>query len=114
MIQSTLKAAVATASMGAALCLLGCPPCERLCEAEAEVYSMCLGDWGMTWTHVGYAGVEEYEEVCKTDAELDQGRRSDEEKSAANSECADRNSDLRSTEDCEELYGLLEEFGSEE
>ncbi len=113
MIQSTLKAAVAIASVGGALCLLGCPPCERLCEAEAEVYSMCLGEWGMTWTNVGYAGVEEYEAVCKTDAELEQGRRTDEEKQDADSVCSDRDADLRSTDDCEDLYGLLDDFGSE-
>jgi hypothetical protein len=113
MIQSTLKAAAATASLGAALCLLGCPPCQRLCEAEAEVYSMCLGEWDMTWTHVGYAGVEEYENTCKDEVQLEQDRRTDAEKREVSSVCADRNTDLRSSDDCEELYGILESFGSE-
>jgi hypothetical protein len=113
MIQSTLKAAVASATLGVALCLLGCPPCERLCEAEAEVYALCLGEWGMTWTNVGYAGVEEYEEVCKDGVDLEQGRRTDAEQREVSSQCADRNTDLRSSDDCEELYGILESFGSE-
>ena len=89
---------------------LGCPPCEQLCEAEADTYALCLGEWGMTWTHIGVAGGEEYRAVCKEEAELEAGRWDADERREANDVCSRRNTDLRSSEDCTELYDILESF----
>ena len=113
MTPTLIRTFIALAATAGLLSLCGCPPCERLCEAEAEVYSLCLGEWEMTWTNVGYAGVEEYEYVCKDDVSIETGRLDDDERRARNGDCAARNSDLRSTDDCDELYDLLEGFGVE-
>jgi len=113
MTRTLTTSCIALATTLGLLFLCGCPPCERLCEAEAEVYSLCLGEWGLTWTNVGYAGVEEYEKVCKDEVSLETGRLDNDEKRERDGDCAARNSDLRSTDDCEELYDLLEGFGVE-
>ena len=97
----------------AALAVAGCEPCNQECIATADAYALCLGEWDMTWTDVGYAGIEDYEEVCKEEARVDRLQRTDAEKIAANSDCTDMAQLLRSTDDCEELYDSLEELGLE-
>ena len=97
----------------ASLFVLGCPPCEQLCEAEADTYALCLGEWGMNWANVGVAGGEEYRFVCKEEAELESGRRDADERREANSVCSQRNTDLRASDDCTELYEILEGFDTE-
>jgi len=105
-----LTASSLLAPLAVAALLTGCPPCEQLCVAQADVYAECLGEWGLTWTATGYAGTEEYEEVCKAEAERDHGRRSAADKREANQACSELNGALRSTDDCIELYDLLEAY----
>jgi hypothetical protein len=102
-----LTASSLFAPLAMVVLLTGCPPCEQLCVAQGEVYAECLGEWGLTWANTGYAGTEDYEEVCKDEAELATGRQDAAEKREANQACAELNGDLRSSEDCDELYDLL-------
>ncbi len=97
----------------AVLTFVGCEPCNQQCFATADAYALCLGEWDMTWSDVGYAGIEDYEELCKEEAKLARGRLTDAEKLAADGDCTDMAQLLRSTEDCDELYDALEEIGPE-
>jgi len=97
-------------SLAALVDLAGCEPCEYVCGAEADAYALCLGEWGMTWSDVGPAGTEFYEEDCKDTAKLERTRRTDEEKLDANQVCTERTRMLNSTTDCDELYDLLEDY----
>lgn len=97
-------------SAAALLGSLGCEPCEYVCNAEADAYALCLGDWDMTWTDVGQAGIDFYKEDCKDTAKIERSRRTDVEKIDANQVCTERTRLLNSTNECEELYGLLEDY----
>ena len=92
--------------LAAALSMSGCP-CETQCSTQADAYAECLGEWGMTWTDVGWAGIEQYEEDCKEEVKLERGRRSDSEQIRAANDCAEMNTLLRDTDDCEALYDEL-------
>ncbi len=96
----------------AAALLLACGcPCETLCTTEADAYAECLGEWGMTWTDIGYPGIEQFKEDCKDEVKLDRSRYTDKEQIAASGECADMNTILRGTDDCEQLFEDLADLG---
>ncbi len=106
----TLRAVSGSVTTAFLLLACGCP-CETLCQTQADAYAECLGDWGMTWTDVGYPGIELYTEDCKDEVKLDRGRRTDQEKVEAAGECADMNTILRGTDDCEQLFEDLAALG---
>ena len=103
-------AVAGTAAAAALLLACGCP-CETLCKTQADAYAECLGEWGMTWTDVGYPGIEQDTADCKDEVKLDRGRRTDPENVQAAGECADMNTILRGTDDCAQLYEDLAALG---
>jgi hypothetical protein len=90
----------------ATLTFSGCANvCDRMCNAEADVYERCLPVWGMTWEEAGYADADAYLDRCLSvwGDGFEQTERNSPEREDLSQECTSQLGRAQSDTDCETL-----------
>ena len=90
----------------------GCSPCSDSCTQQAEVYDLCLADWGLEWADLGASDKEDFRYACSDSNQVWVQSLDSESASLQEQRCSDLGAALRGETDCEQAWQALVSYGA--